>query len=136
MVRNRHIAPQEGSLALIRLQNLFPGTAGNFHLTTSRHQDRNADNITFPNNNIILVFIFFFEGIFRHELLAVVLYASCVGLAAISVSRIKTSELFGNPITQSPNPNHPIIDPIRYTDNLAQKRATQCRLQNHSLPMK
>ncbi len=134
MVRNRHIAPRGGSLALIRLQNPFPGTAGNFHLTTSRHQDRNADNITFPNNNIILVFIFFFQGSFRHQLLAVVLYASCVGLAALSVSRIKTPELFGNPITQSPN--HLIIDPIRYTDNPAQKRATQCRLQNHSPPVK
>ena len=132
MVRIRHIEPRGGSLALIRLQNPFPGKRATSILQLPG--TRTPDNITFPNNNIILVFIFFFQGIFRDQLFAVVFYASYVGLATLSVSRIKTPKLFGNPITQSPN--HPIIDPIRYTDNPAQKRATQCRLQNHSLPVK
>ncbi len=50
------------------------------------------------NNNIILVFIFLFEGIFGEGLFSVILYASGLGLAALNVSRIKTSKLSGNPI--------------------------------------
>ena len=50
------------------------------------------------NNNIILVFIFLFEGIFGEGLFSVILYASGLGLAALNVSRIKTPKLSGNPI--------------------------------------
>ena len=54
--------------------------------------------LALDNNNIILVFIFLFEGIFREELSSVVLYVSCVGLAALNVSQIKTTKLSGNPV--------------------------------------
>ncbi len=54
--------------------------------------------LALDNNSIILVFIFLFEGIFREEFFSVVLYASCVGLAALNVSQIKTPKLSGNPI--------------------------------------
>ncbi len=50
------------------------------------------------NNNIILVFIFLFEGIFSDGIFSLILYASCLGLAALNVSRIKTPKLSGNPI--------------------------------------
>jgi len=48
------------------------------------------------NNNILLVFIFMFEGIFSHTLFSVILYISCLGLAALNVSQIKTPKLSGN----------------------------------------
>jgi phosphatidylserine synthase len=54
--------------------------------------------LALDNNNIIIVFIFLFEGIFREELFSIVLYASCVGLAALNVSQIKTPKLSGNPV--------------------------------------
>ena len=54
--------------------------------------------LALDNNNIILVFIFLSEGIFGEELFSVVLYASCLGLAALNVSQIKTPKLSGNPV--------------------------------------
>jgi CDP-diacylglycerol--serine O-phosphatidyltransferase len=54
--------------------------------------------LALDNNNIILVFIFLSESIFHEELFSVVLYASCMGLAALNVSQIKTPKLSGNPI--------------------------------------
>ncbi|MDM8544926.1 CDP-alcohol phosphatidyltransferase family protein [Candidatus Venteria ishoeyi] len=50
------------------------------------------------NNNIILVFIFLFEGIFSGGIFTVILYASGLGLAALNVSQIKTPKLSGNPV--------------------------------------
>jgi CDP-diacylglycerol--serine O-phosphatidyltransferase len=54
--------------------------------------------LALDNNNIILVFIFLSEAFFSEELFSVVLYASCVGLAALNVSQIKTPKLSGNPV--------------------------------------
>ena len=50
------------------------------------------------NNNIILVFIFLFEGIFSEGIFSIILYISGLGLAALNVSQIKTPKLSGNPI--------------------------------------
>jgi CDP-diacylglycerol--serine O-phosphatidyltransferase len=50
------------------------------------------------NNNMILVFIFLFEGLFSGVVFSVVLYISCLGLAALNVSQIKMPKLSGNPI--------------------------------------
>jgi phosphatidylserine synthase len=54
--------------------------------------------LALDNNNIILVFIFLFEGVLSQGIFAVVLYASGVGLAILNVSQIKTPKLSGNPI--------------------------------------
>ena len=54
--------------------------------------------LALDNNNIILVFLFLFEGFFREGAFAAVLYASCLGLTALNVSQIKTPKLSGNPV--------------------------------------
>ncbi|MFB3101153.1 MAG: phosphatidylcholine/phosphatidylserine synthase, partial [Gammaproteobacteria bacterium] len=54
--------------------------------------------LAIDNNNIILVFIFLFEGFFSEGLFSVILYVSGLGLAALNVSQIKTPKLSGNPV--------------------------------------
>lgn len=54
--------------------------------------------LALDNNNIILVFIFLFEGLFSQGIFSVILYASGLGLAALNVSQIKTPKLSGNTI--------------------------------------
>ena len=54
--------------------------------------------LALDNNNIILVFIFLFEGVFSGGVFSVILYISGLGLAALNVSEIKTPKLSGNPI--------------------------------------
>ena len=54
--------------------------------------------LALDNNNIILVFIFLFEGIFSGGVFSVILYVSGLGLAALNVSEIKTPKLCCNPI--------------------------------------
>jgi len=45
------------------------------------------------NNNIILVFIFLFQGLFSDGVFSIILYISSLGLAALNVSEIKTPKL-------------------------------------------
>ncbi len=52
--------------------------------------------LALDNNNIALVFIFLFEGLFSYEIFSVILYVSALGLAALNVSQIKTPKLSGN----------------------------------------
>jgi CDP-diacylglycerol--serine O-phosphatidyltransferase len=54
--------------------------------------------LALDNNNIILVFIFLFEGAFSQGAFSIILYMSGLGLAALNVSQIKTPKLSGNPI--------------------------------------
>lgn len=54
--------------------------------------------LALDNNNIILVFIFLFEGFFSVGIFSIILYVSSLGLAALNVSQIKTPKLNGNPI--------------------------------------
>jgi CDP-diacylglycerol--serine O-phosphatidyltransferase len=54
--------------------------------------------LALDNNNIILVFIFLFEGMFSHGIFSVILYVSGLGLAALNVSQIKTPKFSGNPV--------------------------------------
>jgi CDP-diacylglycerol--serine O-phosphatidyltransferase len=54
--------------------------------------------LALDNNNLVLVFIFLFEGAFSQNTFSLVLYASCLGLAALNVSQIKTPKLSGNPV--------------------------------------
>ena len=53
--------------------------------------------LALDNNNIILVFLFLFAGIFNEGTFTIILYASCLGLTALNVSQIKTPKLSGNP---------------------------------------
>ncbi|VAW86856.1 CDP-diacylglycerol--serine O-phosphatidyltransferase [hydrothermal vent metagenome] len=55
--------------------------------------------LALDNNSIILVFIFLFEGLFSQDVFSIILYASCLGLAALNVSQIKTPKFSGNPVT-------------------------------------
>ncbi len=50
------------------------------------------------NNNLIIVFIFLFEAVTSVGAFAVILYISCLGLAAMNVSEIKTPKLSGNSV--------------------------------------
>ena len=54
--------------------------------------------LALDNNNIILVSIFLLEDVFSGGVFTVILYASCLGLAALNVSQIKTPKLSGNPV--------------------------------------
>jgi len=53
--------------------------------------------LALDNNNLVLVFIFLFESIFSEGIFSFVLYAVCLGLAALNVSQIKTPKLSGKP---------------------------------------
>ena len=63
------------------------GLAGGSHYT----------GLALDNNSIALVFIFLFEGILSQEVFSLILYASCLLLAGLNVSQIKTPKLSGNP---------------------------------------
>ena len=52
--------------------------------------------LALDNNSLALVFIFLFESVFSQSTFTLVLYASCLGLAALNVSQIKTPKLSGN----------------------------------------
>ncbi|MFT4520086.1 MAG: phosphatidylserine synthase [Halioglobus sp.] len=54
--------------------------------------------LALDNNNIFLVFIFVFESAFNQGTFSVILYVSCLVLAALNVSQIKTPKLSGNPL--------------------------------------
>lgn len=54
--------------------------------------------LALDNNNLILVFIFLFESIFNQGKFSVILYVSCLAIASLNVSQIKTPKLSGNPI--------------------------------------
>ncbi|MFP6806551.1 MAG: CDP-alcohol phosphatidyltransferase family protein [Pseudomonadales bacterium] len=53
--------------------------------------------LALDNNNLILVFIFLFEGLFSHGDFSIILYVSSLVLVALNVSKIKTPKLSGNP---------------------------------------
>ena len=48
------------------------------------------------NNSLVLVLIFAFEGVFEQGVFSVILYISCLGLAYLNVSEIKTPKLSGS----------------------------------------
>lgn len=57
--------------------------------------------LALDNNNIIIVFIFAFEIFFKQAHFAWVLYASCLALAALNVSQLKTPKLSGSRVNVS-----------------------------------
>jgi len=54
--------------------------------------------LALDNNSLILVAIFLLESVFSQSIFTVILYISCVTLAALNVSQIKTPKLSGKPI--------------------------------------
>ncbi len=52
--------------------------------------------LALDNNSIALVFIFLFEGMFSQGTFSLILYASCLLLATLNVSQIKTPKLSGS----------------------------------------
>lgn len=54
--------------------------------------------LALDNNSLILVAIFLLESVFSESIFTIVLYVSCVTLAALNVSQIKTPKLSGNPV--------------------------------------
>ena len=55
--------------------------------------------LALDNNSLILGFHFFcLKAFFSESIFSGVLYACCLGLAALNVSQIKTPKLSGNPI--------------------------------------
>ncbi len=53
--------------------------------------------LALDNNSIIIVFIVLFSGFFNEETFSYIIYASCLMLTFLNVSRIKTPKLSGNP---------------------------------------
>jgi len=53
--------------------------------------------LALDNNSIILVFVFLFESLVSTKDFSFILYATCLALAALNVSQIKTPKLSGNP---------------------------------------
>ena len=54
--------------------------------------------LAIDNNNILIVFIFLFDGMFSQGVFSIILCACGLGLAALNVSQIKTPKLSGNPV--------------------------------------
>ncbi len=52
--------------------------------------------LALDNNSLILVFIFLFESAFSQGIFSIILYVSCLVLALLNVSQIKTPKLSGN----------------------------------------
>ena len=53
--------------------------------------------LALDNNNLILVFLFLFEGVFNEGLFSAILYVGSICIAGLNVSEIKTPKLSGNP---------------------------------------
>lgn len=54
--------------------------------------------LALDNNSLILVFIFLFEGLFSKDTFSILFYISCLILAALNVSQIKTPKFSSKPI--------------------------------------
>ena len=54
--------------------------------------------LAMDNNNIVLVFIFLFEGFFNTEIFSIILYVCLLSLSVLNVSQIKTPKLSGKVI--------------------------------------
>ena len=58
----------------------------------------NYTGLALDNNNLILVLIFLFEGFFSEVIFSAILYGSCICVAVLNVSQIKTPKLSGKPL--------------------------------------
>lgn len=67
-----------------------------YFVTFGLSDESKYTGLALDNNSLILVFIFLFESVISESVFTVVLYVSCVSLAALNVSQIKTPKLSGN----------------------------------------
>jgi len=61
--------------------------------------DSKYTGLALDNNSIVLVFLFLFDSIFGERVFSLILYATCMLLAALNVSQIKTPKYSGNPFS-------------------------------------
>ena len=54
--------------------------------------------LALDNNSLLIVFIFLFESVIGSERFSVVLLVTCLSLAGLNVSQVKTPKLSGNPV--------------------------------------
>lgn len=59
--------------------------------------DARYTGLAIDNNSLLLVFLFLFESMLSQSIFSVVLYACCLALAFLNVSKISTPKLSGNP---------------------------------------
>jgi CDP-diacylglycerol--serine O-phosphatidyltransferase len=59
--------------------------------------DSKYTGLALDNNSIVLVFLFLFDSFFTESVFSLVLYATCILLATLNVSQIKTPKFSGNP---------------------------------------
>lgn len=69
-----------------------------FFSTFGLSGDSKYTGLALDNNNIIIVFIFIFEGIVSEEAFSLIFYAICLSLAALNVAQIKTPKFSGTTI--------------------------------------
>lgn len=69
-----------------------------YFATFGLSDDSRYTGLALDNNSLVIVFIFLFEGFLSAEMFSIVLYISCLCLAALNVSQIKTRKLSGNTI--------------------------------------
>lgn len=67
-----------------------------YFVTFGLSDESKYTGLALDNNSLILVFIFLFESVISESVFTVVLHVSCVSLAALNVSQIKTPKLSGN----------------------------------------
>lgn len=61
-------------------------------------QDSKYTGLALDNNNLIIVFIFMFETMLSNENFSIAFYLSCLILAALNVSQIKTPKFSGKTV--------------------------------------
>jgi CDP-diacylglycerol--serine O-phosphatidyltransferase len=61
--------------------------------------DSKYTGLALDNNSIVLVFLFLFDSLFTEKSFSLILYATCILLAALNVAQIKTPKFSGNPIS-------------------------------------
>ncbi len=68
-----------------------------YFATFGLSEESKYTGLALDNNSLVLVFVFLFEGLLSERVFSVMLYSSCVGLAALNISQLKTPKFSGNP---------------------------------------
>ena len=92
-----------GNFALIFLPGAFIMLAASamrlsYFSVFGLSDDSKYTGLALDSNNLVIVFLFLFEGILDQGLFSVLLYSTGLGLSVLNVSQIKTPKLSGNPV--------------------------------------
>ena len=85
-------------LPVVFIMLVFGAIRLSYFSTFGLSDDAKYTGLAIDNNNIILVFIFIFEGYFDPSMFSIILGTSGLCLAVLNVSQIKTPKLSGNPV--------------------------------------